>query len=425
MAGYCSFSSIKSEKEKPQKQLQKPTPNMHRWDRHNQARVKHKQAQYDLNSQTPAFSSSFLDRINESLKTHQPKTEHQSDELMLPRSRGRPFEEDKMPTLRTAFSSEKWAEKKVQDKVIARWRNPSFSTPSSPSTNRLDELDLQDTLFFSTTKTDYPVFHPPKSALPPRPKLDLDPHDKEAIFVKTRSRAHKIYSNLKYLKQPISPGARLTSLISALFVKEGKTKKTTTAAVNSTVDGGGGGGEGRRECKSEQAPTTPSTRSCLSRNSSKKKKFEDGVKRTVRFCPVGVIVGEDSRPCGHKSLFGDDEDYYYDFEEEKKKKLERENERAKLQQAKQRQLEEMALDLLNGYWDSKLSSKSHNQKVNDKINHVDYGVNHGKNYNHDDDDDDDDGVSCSSSDLFELDHLSSVGDELPVYETTHFDSKIM
>ena len=323
-----------------------------------------------------------------------------------------------MPTLRTAFSTENRTEKKVKDKVIARRRNPSFSSPSSPSTNRLDELDLQDTLFFSTSKTEYPVFHPPKSSLPPRPKLDLDDHDKELLFVKTRSRAQKIYSNLKYLKQPISPGARLTSLISSLFVKEGKTKKTSSAAANAAVDGGGGGGRGKRECKSEQAPTTPSTRSCLSRNSSKKK-FEDGVKRTVRFCPVGVIVGEDSRPCGHKSLFGDADDYHYDFEEEKKK-LARENESAKLQQQKQRQLEEMALDLLNGYWDSKLC-KSHNQKVKDNINHDDYGINHGKNYDHDDDD----GLSCSSSDLFELDHLSSIGDELPVYETTHFDSKIM
>ena len=43
----------------------------------------------------------------------------------------------------------------------------------------------------------------------------------------------------------------------------------------------------------------------------------------------------------------------------------------------------------------------------------------------DDDEDDDDALSCSSSDLFELDNLSVIGieryrEELPVYETTHF-----
>lgn len=41
------------------------------------------------------------------------------------------------------------------------------------------------------------------------------------------------------------------------------------------------------------------------------------------------------------------------------------------------------------------------------------------------DDEDDDGLSCSSSDLFELDNLSVIGieryrEELPVYETTNF-----
>ena len=43
----------------------------------------------------------------------------------------------------------------------------------------------------------------------------------------------------------------------------------------------------------------------------------------------------------------------------------------------------------------------------------------------DEDDDDDDAVSCSSSDLFELDHLIGAGryqEELPVYETTSLET---
>ena len=45
----------------------------------------------------------------------------------------------------------------------------------------------------------------------------------------------------------------------------------------------------------------------------------------------------------------------------------------------------------------------------------------------DDEEDDDDGGSCASSDLFELDHLSVIGidsyrEELPVYETTRFNT---
>lgn len=43
------------------------------------------------------------------------------------------------------------------------------------------------------------------------------------------------------------------------------------------------------------------------------------------------------------------------------------------------------------------------------------------------DDDDDDALSCTSSDLFELDNLSAIGidryrEELPVYETTRLSS---
>ena len=43
----------------------------------------------------------------------------------------------------------------------------------------------------------------------------------------------------------------------------------------------------------------------------------------------------------------------------------------------------------------------------------------------DDDEDDDDDVSCSSSDLFELDHLIGAAryqEELPVYETTNLET---
>ncbi|RVX17282.1 Protein BIG GRAIN 1-like A [Vitis vinifera] len=47
--------------------------------------------------------------------------------------------------------------------------------------------------------------------------------------------------------------------------------------------------------------------------------------------------------------------------------------------------------------------------------------------NYDEEDEDDDAASCSSSDLFELDHLALIGndryqEELPVYETTHIDT---
>lgn len=306
---------------------------------------------------------------------------------------------------------EKWVERKVTEKVIARGKNP----PTPNKRTLLEEFDLQDTLFLRTTKTEYSVFlgpqchtRVPSGSAPssPRPKpvrtRVIEPrvadhighsNSKNEVFDKNRSRAQKIYSNLKNLKQPISPGARLSSFISSMFVKDGKRTKN------------------KKECKSEQVSTRSSSassfsKSCLSRansptfsvSSSNKKKFPDGIKRTVRFCPsVGGILDEDHDHRGMRKFTG----------------LARESEKVQ----KQRQLEEVALDLLNGYWDAKLS-KSHDQSVNH-----DYNVNHGVNYGQEDDNDD--GLSCSSSDLFELDNLSFNRDELPVYESTRFDPKIL
>ncbi|KAL2896908.1 Protein BIG GRAIN 1-like A [Bienertia sinuspersici] len=168
--------------------------------------------------------------------------------------------------------------------------------------------------------------------------------------------------------------------------------------------------------------------SCMSKNN---KKFQDdGVKRTVRFCPVSVIVDDDSQACGYKSLreekagnhdsllnssFGRSMSKRYE-ELRKLNGLERESE--KLQQ--QKKLEEAALDLLSGYWDSRLN-RSHDLSSKEKGNDDNYDDNHGINYVQNEDEDDD-GVSCSSSDLFELDHLSLIGNELPVYETTKLNS---
>lgn len=115
--------------------------------------------------------------------------------------------------------------------------------------------------------------------------------------------------------------------------------------------------------------------------SSGRERMRSGVKQTVRFYPVSVIVGEDSRPCGHKRL----------CEEE-------EASRGFLREYRQNPKKSNDLVL------KELSSRSK----------VDY----------EDDDDDDDASSYASSDLFELDHLAVFGserycEELPVYETTH------
>ncbi|CAL0319091.1 unnamed protein product [Lupinus luteus] len=182
----------------------------------------------------------------------------------------------------------------------------------------------------------------------------------EEGLIKSKSRAMKIYNNLKKVKQPLSPGGKLTNFLNKLFATGNNTKKPkSTSSVEDT----------KAERKTLAASTCSSvssfSRSCLSKTSpsSREKLRNNGAKRTVRFYPVSVIVDEDSRPCGHKSLY-----------EEKE---------LQLQQKK------------SNFFPTRI---------------------------------DDDAASDSSSDLFELDHLTVFGDddryfeELPVYETTHLST---
>lgn len=92
-----------------------------------------------------------------------------------------------------------------------------------------------------------------------------------------KTKSSSIKSRIKEFRKtkqqlPASPGARLTSLLNAIFPK-----KTATVAK-----GGGAAPEVGSTCSSASSYT----RSCLSKTPST-------VKRSVRFCPVNVVVGEE------------------------------------------------------------------------------------------------------------------------------------
>ncbi|KAL4346241.1 protein BIG GRAIN 1-like C [Arachis ipaensis] len=202
-------------------------------------------------------------------------------------------------------------------------------------------------------------------------------------FARTKLRAMKIYGELNQrVKQPISPGtgSRIASFLSSIFSSENvkKAKMCYVGAVEDVSFDHHSSSSSKSKsppCFSSSSASSFSTRSCMMSNktpppppSSKGKTSNNnnkngGVKRSVRFYPVSVILGEDSQPCGHKCIYEND------------------------------------------------PKKNNNSTEND------------------DDDDDDDGMSCSSSDLFELDHLigsSAAGirfnEELPVYETTNLET---
>ncbi|KAK4349823.1 hypothetical protein RND71_029136 [Anisodus tanguticus] len=211
---------------------------------------------------------------------------------------------------------------------------------------------------------------------------DFAPKTKnETGFGKTKSKALKIYGDLKKVKQPISPGGRLASFLNSIFTTNAKKTKSSANSANAST------------CSSASS----FSRSCLSTSTPK----SNGTKRSVRFYPVSVIVDEDCQPCGHKNVYEDKTNL-----QPIKNIRNSINEELKFHaMEKNRRVEEAAKDLLRNY---QRNSQIKNMEIFDE---------------------DDDVASCASSDLFELDNLSAIGidsnryrEELPVYETTHLDT---
>jgi hypothetical protein len=118
-------------------------------------------------------------------------------------------------------------------------------------------------------------------------------------------------------------------------------------------------------------------------------KSNNGVKRSVRFYPVSVILGEDD---------------------------------SEQQQRRQQQLPSILRNVTRN------SSVKELKKINNVINMAKEKGTIRRFYDNgedEDEDEDDDALSYSSSDLFELDHLiggERYQQELPVYETTNLET---
>ncbi|XP_030955676.1 protein BIG GRAIN 1-like A [Quercus lobata] len=452
---------------------------MHRWEK------TLREDRYSHERKNPSFSSTLLDKIYRSIDDG----DKRSGELKFYRetmgkkqSKGsgksnRALEEEEVASLRRACLIEKWMDKKVKEKATTHRRQ---NLTELERKSQHDHDHDQDVLFFSSTSSSsdsssggfsssdtesvFGVRSRSSCFAPPRPKsvstsvsprserterkqsnlyqeqralhmcddyhhnttttTGQTPKLKEGI-IKSKSRALKIYANLKKVKQPISPGGRFANFLNSLFAT-GNTKKTKST-LTSSIQGYDDAVIVERKSKSVQATTVCSSassfsRSCLSKNSpSSREKLRNGVKRTVRFYPVSVIVDEDCRPCGHKCLYEEDNSSLMAGSVPTAWKIgrsptRRNEEELKFQVLeKTRRVEEAAREFLRDY---------HHQKQ--KKNELTMRDFHAKNdYIYEDDDDD--ASSCSSSDLFELDHLVVMGknrysEELPVYETTHVDT---
>uniref|UniRef100_A0A6M2FD62 Protein BIG GRAIN 1-like A n=1 Tax=Populus davidiana TaxID=266767 RepID=A0A6M2FD62_9ROSI len=429
---------------------------------------------YRHQRQNPSFSSTLLDVIYRSID-ESGSGKGEEEQLILYRETMRKkheinhgFKGEEMTSLQRACMIEKWMEKKVShEKVSVRRKsvadfdkksrkdldsvllNSSSSSSESScgggfSSSESESIYGVNSSRSSTTSYTMQRPKPVRTSISARPEkyqrredlhqTDMFQHHErnyapsqkaksEGSFVKTKSKALKIYGDLKKVKQPISPGRRLASFLNSLF--------TTGNAKKAKISTPGGSYE-ERKLKSEQASTCSSassfSRSCLSKTPSSrggKLSSNNGAKRSVRFYPVSVIVDEDCRPCGHKNLYGSDRQEMSStlvaaaVTTATRNNVPTSDEELKLHVMNEnRRIEEVARDLLKNYQKKKEEQFDHmsTDLCNDNT--------HQACSEEEEEESDDDIASCASSDLFELDNLSVIGieryrEELPVYETTH------
>lgn len=384
----------------------------------------------------PSFSSSLLDEIYRSIDAGDKKfTMKQSgSKCSSVKSKARSsIEDEEMASFQRACLIEKWMDKKVAGKVsgirrdslpefdnkLLHYSDPRFFSSSSSCSDSSSggfssesesfrPAKIRPTSCFtagrikpirtgggpakSSARSENSVFYHEQSELYVFDDLQKGANKTEDGLIKSKIRALKIYENLKKVKQPISPGGKLSSFLNSLFTNGSNSKKTKCLNSNGGFEENVVERKGKFECKSTQSSTCSSassfSRSCLSKTSHKDR-LNTGVKRTVSFYPVSVIVDEDCRPCGHKHIYDEDSKTFGRRSNEDRPKLVQKN----------------------------YSKSDQNQKQNQLVARKIV----------EEEDDYDDGASDSSSDLFELDHLALFRndrfcEELPVYETTHLDT---
>ena len=379
------------------------TPNMYALDI---SETQHR-FRFQDHAKNPSFSSSLLDTIYRSIDEGDRTTTTNHMKLhaqTMLKNQTRLLVQEELTA--SAISRSKWkgSEKTVKSQVERKSKSRLhghdhdhevmfFSSTSSCSDSSSGLLSSSDTESLYGSRSRVSCF------APSRPKPSVTSASNEERVMKTKSRALKMYNHLKKVKQPISPGGKLSSFLNSLLGNAKKAKTLDEAKPKSGQES---------TCSSASS----FSRSCLSKASPSSNKLRDGVKRTVRFYPVSVIVDEDCRPCGHKCLYEEDTTRVLAMSMPTAWKIGRnKNEEEEKIVDKSRRVEGAAREFLKGYHRSQ--NKSNLINLRDFPNVVE-----------DDDTDDDDAASYSSSDLFELDHLSVMGnnryrEELPVYETTH------
>uniref|UniRef100_A0A7N1A6G0 Uncharacterized protein n=1 Tax=Kalanchoe fedtschenkoi TaxID=63787 RepID=A0A7N1A6G0_KALFE len=155
-----------------------------------------------------------------------------------------------------------------------------FSSGSTSSDSNSSLFSEHEAIPLPTAKTKSSCFLPPKpirTSVKPEKKSGgktescCSETEHDEIPASAKSRALKLYAHLKKMKQPISPGAKLTTFINSILSnskkpsKRAATPKPTCSSASSLT----------RSTLNHQTPPPPSARS-------------NPIKRSVRFVPVNV-----------------------------------------------------------------------------------------------------------------------------------------
>ncbi|KAK8706942.1 hypothetical protein V6N13_058014 [Hibiscus sabdariffa] len=356
---------------------------------------------------TPSFSSTLLDAIYRSIDDsgagNEPTLCHYREKTGAnpgkKQSSGSMEGDRKASSLKRAIMIEKWVEKQSIHGSAAHFNSASSSSDSS-NAGILSSSEAE------SSYKEKPRRSKPTRWFEPKHSDDDDDHREKVKresgggFTKTKLKALKIYGELKKVKQPISPGGRITTFLNSIFNANAKKVKMCSDGVPGDVNF-------HRKSKSTASSPTSFSRFCLSktpssRNNNDNNKYNNGNKRSVKFCPVTVIVDEDCRPCGHKFIYEEDPRLMSTSTVQKNLKVSSRNEGLK---KKESAVSSKAIDYVRSCQRRGIGKLDLRGFIED----------------YDDEDEEDDALSCSSSDLFELDHLIGIGryrEELPVYETT-------
>ncbi|KAG7600560.1 hypothetical protein ISN44_As06g046490 [Arabidopsis suecica] len=368
------------------------------WDNYNKPLDHHhhqQQQQHRLRNRRdhrhPSFSSSLLDQIYRSIDDS--STNSYSSDLSMRKTKHQNRDEETRVSANRRDDFNRSKNLKTIEPVFFKHSSSSSSDSSGFSSSESDS-------FYRRSKSSPAISHP-KPIRTTVERFERSPQNhrlnskqEHGSFLKTKSKALKIYSDLKKVKQPISPGGRLATFLNSIFTGAGNTKKLNK--INTTVTSAAGASS-TTTCSSASS----FSRSCLSKTPSSSEKS----KRSVRFCPVNVIFDEDS-----SSKYNNNKNKLYGNNEREYESTRHHHQNFDTLEIRvmeeNRRVIEAAKELLRTY-----------QKKNKDVVEISGG----------EDDDDDDALSCTSSDLFELDNLSAIGidryrEELPVYETTRLNT---